>query len=276
MRSRRLLVPACCVLAGLAAVGRPAPGPYAAPEKCFALFVEELVPITPGEGKFPASFTMGSADDDAPATEKPAVKVTFKAGFSMARYEVTQELYKAVMGTNPSKWEGPRNSLEMVSHDDAVNFCAKLTAELHKAKLLPETMVVRLPSEAEWEYCCRAGSTTRYSFGDDARMLGDFAWFKGNAAGNDPPVGKKKPNAWGLYDMHGYVWEWCADAWQPTHDKAATDGSPRVVKDAQQFVVRGGSWADGADAARSASRAGQPRAFRSDAIGFRCVTAKKE
>jgi formylglycine-generating enzyme required for sulfatase activity len=277
MRSRRWLAPACCVLASLAAaVGRPAPGPYAAPEKCFALFVEELVPITPGEGKFPASFTMGSADEAAPATEKPAVKVTFKAGFSMARYEVTQELYKAVMGNNPSKWEGPRNSVEMVSHDDAVTFCTKLTAELHKAKLLPETTVVRLPSEAEWEYCCRAGSTTRYAFGDDARMLGDFAWFKGNAAGNDPPVGKKKPNAWGLYDMHGYVWEWCADAWQLTHDKAPTDGSPRVVKEAQQFVVRGGSWADGADAARSASRAGQPRAFRSDSIGFRCVTAKKE
>jgi formylglycine-generating enzyme required for sulfatase activity len=277
MRSRRRLVPACLCLAALLAVAaRPAPGPFAPPEKCFALFVEELVPITPGQGKFPASFTMGSSDNDAPATEKPAVKVTFKAGFAMSRYEVTQELYKAVTGKEPSKWPGPRNSVEMANWDEVTSFCEKLTAELHKAKLIPETDVIRLPSEAEWEYCCRAGSTTRYSFGDDAKALGDFAWYKGNAAGNDPPVGKKKPNAWGLYDMHGYVWEWCQDAWAPTHEGARDDASPRVVKDAKDFVVRGGSWADGADAARSAFRAGQPRAHRSDAIGFRCVRSRKE
>ena len=263
----------------LAVVPAPADEPDAQREKILKRFTEELVPIRPGKDPFPASFKMGSAEKDAPAAEKPQVTATFREPFAMAKYEVTQELYQAVIGKNPSRWNGPRNSVEMVSWDEANEFCRKLTAQLHERKLLPRDQLIRLPSEAEWEYCCRAGTTTRYSFGDKADDLGDYAWFKGNSAGNDPPVGKKKPNAWGLYDMHGYVWEWCADAWHKDHEGAPTDGTARAAKDVKERVVRGGSWNDGADAARSAFRQGRPADTRSDAVGFRCVRAaapKKE
>src|SRR5262245_666194 len=167
-------------------------------------FSDEFVTLTPGTDKFPASFRMGSAGD-APAAEKPAHAVTFAGPFAMARYEVTQELYEAIAGRNPSKWKGPRNSVEMVNWDEATEFCRQATTELRRRKLLGEDEVLRLPTEAEWEYACRAGTTTAYGFGDSADDLKAYAWFKDNSKGEDPPVGKKKPNAWGLYDMHGYV-----------------------------------------------------------------------
>ena len=149
---------------------------------------------------------------------------------------------------------------------------------MRRLKLLDDTEVIRLPSEAEWEYSCRAGSKTAYAFGDDAKDLNEHGWFTGNAKGNDPPVGRKKPNAWGLYDMHGYVWEWCADAWSATHEGAADNGKPRAGKG--DFVIRGGSWADDADspvrlfglikprifvATPSASAASRPRCRRIEA-----------
>jgi formylglycine-generating enzyme required for sulfatase activity len=250
-----------------------ADNPDSKSDKILKLFVEEFVALTPGSAKFPASFQMGTPGD-GPASERPVVTVTFESPFAMARYEVTQELYEAVTGKNPARWKGPRNSIEMVSWEEANDFCRKVTAELHKRNLIGEGEVIRLPSESEWEYACRAGTTTRYSFGDDMKDLGDYAWFDGNAKGNDPPVGKKKPNAWGLYDMHGYVWEWCADAWHPTLEGTPTDGKPHSGKDEKDRVLRGGSWADDADKARSAYRHHKPLDFRSDAIGFRCVRAK--
>ncbi len=239
--------------------------------KILERFVQEFVSITLGEGRYPATFEMGSADPKAPATERPQAVIKFRTPFAMARYEVTQEVYEAIMGRNPSKWKGPRNSVEMVNHSEADEFCRKVTTELRRRKLLGEDEVIRLPSEAEWEFCCRAGTKTAWCFGDNAGDLTDFGWFKGNAAGNDPPVGRKKPNAWGFHDMHGYVWEWCADAWSPTHAGAAADGTARTGKG--DFVIRGGSWADDADSARSAFRARRAEDFRSDAIGFRCVRA---
>jgi formylglycine-generating enzyme required for sulfatase activity len=245
-----------------------------ATEKVLKQFLTEFVTLTPGKGKFPASFVMGS-DQKAPVEEQPAHKVTFQAPFAMAKYEVTQELYEAITGKNPSRWKGPRNSVEMVNWEEAQEFCRKVTAELHQRKLLGKDEVIRLPSEAEWEYACRAGTTTRYSFGDSAEELTKYAWFKGNAAGNDPPVGKKLPNAWGVYDMHGYVWEWCADAWHPSYAGAPADGSPRTSKDAKERVLRGGSWADSADHCRSAFRQHRKAQARSDAIGFRCVRARE-
>jgi formylglycine-generating enzyme required for sulfatase activity len=268
MRLLRLYLP--CVLALVA----PALLPGAAPDRDAILrrFADEFVPLTPGAGKFPAAFRMGSAGD-APAAERPAVTITFRRPFAVARYEVTQELYEAVMGKNPSRWKGPRNSVEMVSWQEANDFCRKATAELRRLKLIADREVIRLPSEAEWEYACRAGTTTRYSFGDSADGLKDYAWFKGNSKGEDPPVGRKKPNAWGIYDMHGYVWEWCADAWHPDHTGAAADGRPRVGKDERERVLRGGSWADDVDSARSAFRTHKPLDYRSDRVGFRCVRA---
>ena len=232
-------------------------------------FLDEFVTITPGKGIFPASFKMGS--DDGPDSEKPAHTVTLKNTFRLAKYEVTQELYQAITGKNPSRWKGPRNSVEKVSWIEANEFCGKLTDELRQRKLLSDKETIRLPSEAEWEYACRAGTATRYSFGDKVEELGDYAWFTGNAKGNDPPVGKKKPNAWGLYDMHGYVWEWTQDAWHPSYEGVPADGSAREIKDAKERVARGGAWTEKAENCRSATRGHWPADAQSDAIGFRCV-----
>ncbi|MDX1944972.1 MAG: SMP-30/gluconolactonase/LRE family protein [Pirellulaceae bacterium] len=193
-------------------------------------FRDEFVAITPGEGKFPVAKNVAS--------------------LAIAKYEVPQNLWEAVMGTNPSKWKGPRNSVEMLSLAEANEFCEKATVLLRAAKLIEPTQLVRLPTEAEWEYACRAGTTTKYSFGDDAAKLGDFAWSTENAAGNDPPVGAKKPNPWGLYDVHGYLWEFCENG-----------------------VVRGGSWKDKAELLASDSRREVKPDTRDDAIGLRCVLA---
>lgn len=272
MRSARWLSLGCLALILGAALAADPPGPPATPEEVLKRFVAEFVQLTPGKGKHPASFSMGSTGD-APETEKPPVLVTLKHPFALARYEATQELYQTIMGRNPSKWKGRRNSVEMVSWDEANAFCRKATAELRERKLIGADEEIRLPTEAEWEYACRAGSKTAYSFGDTKADLGAYGWFNGNAKGNDPPVGKKKPNAWGLYDMHGYIAEWCADVWSPTHKGAATDGRPRGGKGERRRVLRGGSWAEEADHCRSAFRQPKPLDYRSDAVGFRCVRA---
>ncbi len=125
-------------------------------------------------------------------------------------------------------------------------------------KLLPADEFIRLPSEAEWEYACRAGSKTAWSFGDKASNISDYAWHKDNSKGEDPPVGRKKPNAWGLYDMHGYVSEWCADAWHANYKGAPTDGRVWTDADEKDRVIRGGSFADPADSHRSAFRDHKP------------------
>lgn len=237
-------------------------------------FREEFVTVTPGKGEFPERFTMGR--DDGGAAEGPSHGVTFDYAFQVARYEVPQNLWEAVMGSNPSRWKGPRNSVEMVRYEDAVAFCKSATELMRAAELIGETEVVRLPSEAEWEYCARAGATTAYSFGDDAEELDAYGWYTGNAAGNDPPVGAKKPNAWGLYDVHGYVWEWCADAWHGSYEGAPKDGSVwSDGGDAERRVVRGGSWQDPAAKLTCSYRRGVPATYRDDAIGLRCVLAEE-
>jgi formylglycine-generating enzyme required for sulfatase activity len=237
------------------------------------LFHDEFVSLTPGQGKFPAHFMMGSAKDGRP-NEKPAHKVALK-NFDIAKYEVTQELYFVIMGKNPAKWKGPRNSVEMITWAEAREFCDKASQELRRLKLLDGDSVIRLPSEAEWEYACRAGTTTAYSHGDDEAELGKYCWYKPNAPGNDPPVGKKLPNPWGIYDIHGYVWEWCEDSAHEDYKDAPADGSAWTSKDAKERIIRGGSYADNADACRSAFRRAAPAGAMSDTLGFRCVRAKK-
>jgi formylglycine-generating enzyme required for sulfatase activity len=237
-------------------------------------FREEFVPLAPGRDEFPAEFTMGT--NDGPPSERPAHVVKLSRPFAIARYEVPQNLWQAVMGDNPSRWKGPRNSVEMLSYDDAVDFCRRVTDKLRAAKLINANEVIRLPSEAEWEYSARAGTTTRYSFGDDAAALGDYAWSTHNAAGNDPPVGAKKPNAWNLYDVHGYLWEWCADPWHDDYTAAPTDGSAWTTGgDANLHALRGGSWKDPAEKLTSTHRRPAPNDLKDDAVGLRCVLAEE-
>jgi formylglycine-generating enzyme required for sulfatase activity len=195
------------------------------------------------------TFTMGDAngfDDETPH------QVTLTQPFELGVYEVTQEQYEAVMGTNPSSFEGPQNPVEQVSWDDAVEFCRKLS-ELPAEK--SAGYVYRLPTEAEWEYACRAGTTTKYSFGDSDSELGDYAWYCSNSAypksggfwsglfkeasSNHHPVGGKKPNAWGLYDMHGNVWEWCQD-WRGDYPSGAVT-DPTGAASGEYRVLRGGA-----------------------------------
>lgn len=251
-------------------------------------FSDEFVEIVPGgtsrDGSitFPASFRMGS---DRVDSEKPVHEVTFKHRFSIAKYEVPQNLYEAVMGANPSKWKGPRNSVEMFSWQEAHDFCGKITDLLRAEKLLGDDEVIRLPTEAEWEYCCRAGTSTVYSFGDVATKEGDagnkasvldaFGWHTGNAAGNDPPVGAKKPNAWGLYDFHGYLWEFVDDSWHGDYEGAPTNGQAWSDSAVTTIVVRGGSWKDHYSKLTCSARRPLATNARDDAIGLRCVKSKK-
>lgn len=213
-----------------------------------------------------------------------AREMEMRTSFRISRYEVTQELYRAVTGINPSRWKGERNSVEMVSFQDAQQFCARLTLLLRNEKLLTDKEFVRLPTEAEWEYCCRAGTSTLFSFGDSATAEGDqeniasllneYAWHTGNAAGNDPVVGALKQNPWGLYDMHGYLWEYVSDPYTapaPASNETSTPVKNNSPAANAARIIRGGSWRDHHSLLTSHSRNLIPAYAISDAIGFRCV-----
>ncbi len=257
--------------------GEPEPPAKLTPEHVSLLktFRDEFVELTPGKGDCPREFEMGRDDkvgQGGEPAEGPRHRVTLAAPFAIARYEVTQNLWQAVMGSNPSRWTGPRNSVEMLTWDEAVDFCGRATEQLRAAKLITAEQVVRLPSEAEWEYAARAGTTTRYSFGDDVGQLNEYAWSTLNAAGNDPPVGALKPNPWQLYDVHGYLREWCADAWHDDYTGAPADGSAWPAGDNEaRRVLRGGSWKDPAERLTSSYRRAAQRDVKDDAVGLRCV-----
>ncbi len=213
-------------------------------------------------------------------------EVTISKDYFLGIHEVTQAQYEKVMGRNPSQFQGDKvaerlpitgsvgkemNSsnypVDSVSWEDAVEFCKRLSA-------LPEEKkagrLYRLPTEAEWEYACRASSKTRYSYGDDAKSLGDYAWFLQGPAVGPQSVGQKKPNAWGLYDMHGNIWEWCSDWWDIYPEGAATD--PVGPGKGSQRVVRGGGWESNAVYCRSAMRFAVDPSYSDVCYGFRVVT----
>jgi formylglycine-generating enzyme required for sulfatase activity len=211
--------------------------------RAFTTIIEEL-----GEGisleliQLPAGkFMMGAPDNndpDAREDEKPQHLVMVKA-FAIGKYPITQAQYEAIVGQNPSRFKGwlkkgnPKYPVENVSWDNAKDFCEKLSRKTGKK--------YRLPSEAEWEYACKADTITRYYFGNDADQLKDYAWYDKNSYGKTHPVGDKQPNGWALYDMYGNIWEWCEDTWHKNYQGAPDDGTPWIDNN-ETRVLRGGCW----------------------------------
>jgi len=231
-------------------------------------------------------FIMGN--DKGDNDEKPAHKVQVGA-FYMDTREITQSAYESLMKQNPSKFKGPDRPVEQVDWYRAVLYCnMRSLKEGLKPCYNPTTLACdfeadgyRLPTEAEWEYACRAGTQTKYSFGDDPAKLKIFAWFKANADKTTHPVGQKAPNPWGLYDMHGNVAEWCHDVYGETYYQKGEGKDPRGPSTGNKRVLRGGGWSANDDACRSAIRGSEnarfaDACFGSDAYGFRCVRKAKE
>ena len=203
------------------------------------------------------SFTMGSPEtEEDRSDDEKQVPVTITRAFELGKTVVTQKQWAEVMGTDPWNWEdlketGDNYPAVFVSWLDASLFCEHLTLYEREAGRLSEKQTYRLPTEAEWEYACRAGTTTAYSYGDDESKLGDYAWYDKNSKGNLHEVATKKPNPWGLFDMHGNVWEWCED-W---HEDSLSGGDdPKGPSAGSTRVVRGGSWCDYESRCRSAVR----------------------
>jgi|AGSF01.1.fsa_nt_gi Uncharacterized conserved protein len=216
------------------------------------------------------SFMMGSPSTETGRSndEGPQHNVNISP-FFMGKYEVTQKQYQAVMGNNPSNFKGAKHPVEQVTWDEAVEFCRKLTQKTGKS--------YRLPSEAEWEYACRARTTTPFYFGDT--ITPDLVNYNGNYPYGSAPkglyreqttdVGIFPPNAFGLYDMHGNVWEWCSDKWHDNYNGAPTDGSSWETGGDNNRVLRSGSWDFNAVYCRSAYRCGDSAGLRLSCIGFR-------
>ncbi|AFZ02386.1 formylglycine-generating enzyme family protein [Calothrix sp. PCC 6303] len=219
------------------------------------------------------TFMMGSPKTEAGRydNESPQHQVTVPA-FLMGKYLVTQSQYQIIMETNPARFKGKNRPVEKVSWDDAVKFCEKLSQRTGKT--------YRLPSEAEWEYACRAGTATPFYFGET--ITTDLVNYDGNSSyasvstgvcrRETTEVGKLPPNAFGLYDMYGNVWEWCQDTWHSNYNNAPSDGSAWIDNNHHQSqVLRGGSWDNYAVNCRSAFRSYYYPIYNFDMVGFRLV-----
>ncbi|MBI3415903.1 MAG: formylglycine-generating enzyme family protein [Verrucomicrobia bacterium] len=233
----------------------------------------EMVQIPGGK------FMMGDKDEvDAPPHE------VVVSSFLMDRHLVTQEQFQKIIGANPSRWKGDKNPVEQLRWSDAVKFCNKRSEleglqpcyDLKTLKCDFDSNGYRLPTEAEWEYACRAGTTTAYFFGDSPAKVGDYAWFDKNSGAHPRPVGQKQPNPWGLYDMAGNVWEWCNDFYKVDYYQEASRENPRGPNEGQNKVLRGGAWRFSADNCRSGYRYNESPGYSDvcfgyDIYGFRCV-----
>ncbi len=202
--------------------------------------------------------------------------------FYLDKYPVTQELYEKIMGVNPSKNKGKSNPVERTQWTDAIRFCNECS---EREGLTPcynldtwecnfDANGYRLPTEAEWEYACRAGSVGKYSFGDDEAELQRHAWFKANSQGKPRHLGQKQPNRWGLFEMHGNVWQWCHDWYGETYYEESPAENPRGPATAKLRVLRGGAWDCTAEKLRSAYRHKEfpvysDACFGADSYGFR-------
>jgi formylglycine-generating enzyme required for sulfatase activity len=232
-------------------------------------------------------FNMGSPAGTEPDETPHRVWVT---SFWMDQYPVTQEHFQKLIGRNPSRWTEPRNPVEQTRWADAAEYCnARSRLEGLTPCYEPQTWKCdfknsgyRLPTEAEWEYACRAGTPTKYFFGDDPAQLGKYAWFKGNSTRGPSPVGSKQPNPWGLYDLYGNVWQWCNDFYQEDFYRNSPERDPRGPDRGQTRVVRGGCWNSRADACRSAYRLDENPSYTDVCfgrdvhgfVGFRCVRSQ--
>ena len=213
----------------------------------------EFVRIPPGE------FRMGSKSSEADNDERPVTKVRISRGFYLGKYEVTQGQWQAVMGSNPSRFDecGPDCPVDTVSWEDVQEFIRRLNAAVGEERY-------RLPTEAEWEYAARAGTT-----GDRYGNLGAIAWYEDNSGRRTHPVGQKAPNAWGLHDMLGNVWEWVGDWYGPYPGGRVTD--PTGPSSGSERVFRGGGWAIDARYCRASNRISLSPGLRDDYLGFRLL-----
>jgi formylglycine-generating enzyme required for sulfatase activity len=230
-------------------------------------------------------FPMGSDEADDPGAsndEQPRHRVRITRPFYLGLTEVTQGQYRAVTGQNPSHFKGSDDlPVEQVSWNDAIAFCNKLS-ELEGVKPYYQFGAgaesggdgYRLPSEAEWEYACRAGNSARYSFGNDPAGLGDYAWFDGNSGNQTHPVGKKRSNGFGLFDMHGNVHEWCWDGYDAKYYEQSPADDPRGPSGAVDRVNRGGGWVGDPQDCRAAFRDWDPPGDRDSHLGFRLARAR--
>jgi formylglycine-generating enzyme required for sulfatase activity len=232
-------------------------------------------PWQPDINKFayipPGTFTLGSrtSEPDRYDNEVPH-PVTISKGFWMGKKEVTQAEYRAVIGSNPSSFTGDLQlPVEDVSWFDATNYCGTLTQQERASGRLPSRYEYRLPTEAQWEYACRASNQGMFCYGDDSDYsdLAQYAWYTINSGNQTHPVGTKQPNAWGLYDMHGNVWEWCLD-WYGDYPTGSTT-NPAGPRTGSYRVFRGGGWDYYGQYCRSASRDGGSPSSRANILGFR-------
>jgi len=208
-------------------------------------------------------FFMGSKEDNGYFSERPQHKVKVNS-FWIGKFEITQKQYMDITGKNPSFFKGANNPVEQVSYSDAMEFCRKFSQKYG--------LEIRLPTEAEWEYACRSGSTTEYYWGNAFNEK--FCWFNTNSGDTTWPVGKKKPNAWGIFDMIGNVYEWCIDTYTDDFYKYCSEQSinnPINVTKGESRVIRGGAWCTNDYDLRSAFRAPFNQSKNNFYTGFRVI-----